>query len=284
MSRVLVTGATGTVGSAVVTELLHRGASVVAGIHEPVPPSDAWTGVEQRPFAFGAPQDELESALEGIDGLFLMRPPPISDVQRFLFPVVDAALRVGVRHIAFLSLQGVQFNRATPHHAVEQHLRQRQAPFTMLRPNFFMQNLSSTYAERIQRDGELYVPAGRAFTAFIDARDVGAVAAAVLTEPGHVGNAYTLSGEQPLTYRQVAAIMTDVLARPIRYARPSEDDYLASLAAEGAPDDYIQVQKMIHRVVRRNVSALPNRSIRRLAGRPATRMRTFVADYQRTWA
>lgn len=158
-------------------------------------------------------------------------------------------MKVGVRSIAFLSLQGVQFNRATPHHAVEQYLRQQQAPFTMLRPNFFMQNLSSTYAERIRRDGELFVPAGRAFTAFIDARDVGAVAAAVLTEPGHASRAYTLSGEQALTYRKVAAIMTDVLGRPIRFL-PSEADYLASLAAEGAPEDYIEVQKMIHRIVR----------------------------------
>ena len=85
MTRVFVTGPTGTVGSAVVTKLLARGATVVAGVLEPVAPTDAWAAVEQRPFAFGAPLGSAKTALEGADGLFLMRPPPISDVQTFLF-------------------------------------------------------------------------------------------------------------------------------------------------------------------------------------------------------
>ncbi len=174
-----------------------------------------------------------------------MRPPAIADVQSTLFRVIDAAHRRGIRQIAFLSLQGVQANRKTPHHAVERYLRERKSPYTFLRPNFFMQNLSTTYAAPIRDRGEIFVPAGRSRTAFIDARDVGAVAAVTLTHPGHVGKAYTLSGEQSLTYREVAAVMSEVLGRPIRYDRPSEDLYLAQLAAQrsarglhrGAEDD-----------------------------------------------
>ncbi|MBB1517414.1 NmrA family NAD(P)-binding protein [Tessaracoccus sp. MC1679] len=183
----------------------------------------------------------------------------------------------------FLSLQGVQFNRDTPHHQVEAYLKATQAPYTMLRPNFFMQNLSSTYAADIARHSEIRVPAGRSRTAFIDARDIGSVAAAVFTEPGHDRKAYTLSGEQSLSYTDVAQIMSRVLGRPITYTRPTEHEYLAQLAADGRPADYISVQKMIYRVVRLNASAAPNRSIRRLTGSPATRFDRFVNDHRDLW-
>jgi uncharacterized protein YbjT (DUF2867 family) len=146
-----------------------------------------------------------------------------------------------------------------------------------------MQNLTTTYAADIRESGRIFVPAGSARTAFIDARDIGRVAATILTQPGHLRRAYTLSGEQSLTYRDVARIMTQVLGRTIGYARPSEAEYLDRLRSQGQPEDYIAVQKMIHRVVRLNVSALPNRSVRRLTARPATPLAQFIADYRSAW-
>ncbi len=81
----------------------------------------------------------------------------------------------------------------------------------------------------------------------------------------------------------MAAILTEVLGRPIRYLRPSEQEYLASLAAQGAPQDYLDVQKMIHRAVRMNASAFPNRTVRRLTGEPAARLERFVRDHADVW-
>lgn len=114
----------------------------------------------------------------------------------------------------FLSLQGVQLNTRTPHHAVEAYLKATATPNTSLRPNFFMQSLSSTYAAEIRDDDEIYLLAGRSFTALIDARDIGRVAAVVLTQAGHLGKAYTLSGEQTPTYRKVARILSRVPTAP----------------------------------------------------------------------
>lgn len=283
MSAVFVTGATGTVGSAVLTHLLEHQQRVIAGIHSPDGADRLPAGVEARTFEFGGPAHAIEQALADTDRLFLMRPPAIADVGAHLFPVIDVALSLGVRQIVFLSLQGVQFNRRTPHHAVETYLRRTDAPFTFLRPNFFMQNLSSVYAADIRDHSEIRVPAGRARTAFIDARDVGRVAATVLSQPGHLGKAYTLSGEHSLSYFDVARIMTDVLGRPITYARPTERDYLAGLVKQGKPADYVAVQRMIYRVVRMNASALPNRTIRLLTGLPATSFADFVRDHQQLW-
>ncbi|MEN0083177.1 MAG: SDR family oxidoreductase [Leifsonia sp.] len=278
-----MTGATGTVGYAVCQHLSAAGASVIGAVRGRADVERLPAGVQPRLFDFDSTPRELEAALQGTDRVFLMRPPAIADVQSHLFPFIDAAQQVGVRQIVFLSLQGVQMNRATPHHAVESYLRISAAPYTFLWPNFFMQNLSTTYAARIRERGEIFVPAGRSRTAFIDARDIGRVAAAVFTQPGHVSKAYTLSGEQSLSYAQVARIMTAEMGRPIRYMRPSEGEYLSALEAQGAPADYIAVQKMIHRVVRLNISAFPNHSIRKLTGQPATRLDQFVRDYRDAW-
>lgn len=280
---VLVTGATGTVGDAVTEFLLQRGESVLGAVRSADDAARLREGVKARHFDFSMSPAELDAALDGCDRLFLMRPPAIADVQKYLFPVIDAAQRLGIRQIVFLSLQGVQQNRRTPHYAVEQYLKSSGAPYTSLRPNFFMQNLATTHAAEIRDDDDIFVPAGRSFTAFIDARDIGRVAAVVLTESGHVGRAYTLSGEQSLTYRNVAAILSDVLGRSIHYRRPSETDYLDRLRQQGKPEDYIAVQKMIYRIVRFNISAFPNRSVRRLTGQPATTLREFAAREQDAW-
>lgn len=281
---IFVTGATGTVGSSVVAHLLRAGERVVVGVRSSDDEQKVDSAAEKRRFDFAASAAEHRASLEGCDRLFLMRPPPIDDVRRYLFPVIDAALSVGVTQIVFLSLQGVQHNTSTPHHAVEEYLRKVDAPYTFLRPNFFMQNLSTTHRDAIRDEDEIYVPAGRAFTAFIDAHDIGRVASAVFTTPGHVRKAYTLKGEQTLTYARVARILSDVLHRKITYVRPSETEYLDRIARDGASEDYVRVQQMIYRIVRWNVSAFPNRKIRKLTGQPATTFRQFAEREKAAWA
>jgi len=295
---VLVTGSTGNVGRAVARHLALAGETVISGVRDEAAGEaagegagagvrDEGTGVapgtEARVLDFENPAG-WPAALDGVDRMFLLRPPQISDVRRFLFPPIDRALDAGVRQIVFLSLQGVQFNAVTPHRAVEKYLRERSAPFTFLRPNFFMQNLSTTYRDDIRDRGEIFAPAARARTAFVDTDDLGAVAAAVLTRPGHLGKAYTLSGEQSLDYYGVARQLTAALGYEVRYASPSVEEYVARLTEQGAAADYIEVQKMIYRVVRMNVSAFPNRTIRRLTGRPATTFAEFAHRERATLA
>jgi uncharacterized protein YbjT (DUF2867 family) len=279
---VLVTGSTGNVGRAVATHLLALDQSVVSGVRTLLDPAVV-AGTEPRAFDFADPSG-WPAALAGVDRLFLLRPPAISDVRTYLFPLIDSALDAGVNHVVFLSLQGVQFNRATPHHAVEKFLRERKAPYTFLRPNFFMQNLSTTYRDDIRARGEIFVPAAHARTAFVDTDDLGRVAALVFTEAGHLGKAYTLSGEQSLNYFDVARILTEALGYPVVYPKPTVDEYVARLREQGAADDYVEVQKMIYRIVRMNVSALPNRTIRKLTRRPATTFEEFAGRERNAWA
>ena len=147
-----------------------------------------------------------------------------------------------------------------------------------------MQNLSTTYQDDIRNHGEISVPAAHARTAFVDTDDVGRVASHVLTHPGHLRKAYTLSGEQSLSYFGVADILTRVLGYPVRYTEPTVAEYVDRLQRAGTAPDYIDVQKMIYKIVRTNVSAFPNRAIRRITGTPATTFEQFARREQAAWA
>lgn len=137
---VVVTGASGNVGAAVVDELRALGADARPALKPGFDFVDAST--------YG-------TTVAGADGLFLLRPPPIGDVKSTLNVLVDRAVDAGVKHIVFLSVAGVQDKRWVPHHAVEEHVRKTGVPFTFLRAGFFMQNLVDAYARDIRERGEI---------------------------------------------------------------------------------------------------------------------------------
>lgn len=280
MTNILVTGASGNVGREVVKALMAQNVNVISAISSKDQSAKSAAAVL---FDF-ADQSTWDKALHGVDKLFLMRPPAIADVKTYLFPFIDRALEKGVRHIVFLSLQGVQFNPLTPHYKVERYLKKRKAPYTFIRPNFFMQNLSTFYAESIRERDELFLPAGAGKTAFVDVRDIGAVVAKTMQDDSHIGRAYTLSGSESLDYYQVATILSDVLRRPITYRNPSVQQYVERLRAAQANEDFIKVQKMLYFVVRHNFSSGTSDDVRTLLGREPIKLKQFARDYAVSWA
>lgn len=153
--------------------------------------------------------------------MFLVRPPALGNVKRDLLPAVAAARDAGVEHVVFLSLQGAQRNKVVPHATVEAWLRDSVLSWTFVRASFFCQNLTTTHVIDVRDRDEIVVPAGRGATAFVDAEDVCAVAAAALLDPAlHADRAWTVTGPRALTYAQVAQILSAELDRPIRYDRP----------------------------------------------------------------
>jgi uncharacterized protein YbjT (DUF2867 family) len=148
-TKILVTGATGNVGAATIAHLLaqYAGAVEVTAAVQDVPRArQALLHPELRFVRFNFKDvSTVKAALTGVDKLFLLRPPQLADVRQYLEPVVLAAKAAGVKHVVFLSLQGVEHNKLTPHYKVEQIIRREGLPYTFLRPSFFMQNLSTTH-------------------------------------------------------------------------------------------------------------------------------------------
>jgi uncharacterized protein YbjT (DUF2867 family) len=277
----LVVGASGNVGSQLVQILAVQGEPVRAAMRATsnarLPKGATAVRLDfADPASFGP-------ALAGVDRLFLLRPPAISDTKRYLNPFIDAARRAGVERVAFLSLQGAERNPVVPHHQVERYLMKLNMEWTFLRAGFFMQNLSTTHRDEIRDQGEIIVPAGRGRTSFIDVRDIAAVAALALCGEGHSRQAYTLTGAEALGYSEVAALLSAALGRPIAYRRPSLARFVRSWRARGAAPAYILVMLGIYLTARFGMAAGIAPDVGRLLGRAPIAMGQFIADHRAAW-
>jgi uncharacterized protein YbjT (DUF2867 family) len=274
---ILVTGATGTVGQHVVAALSDRDTDIRLGVRDPESISegiaDAGAVVE---FDFTKPET-WGRALTDADGVFLVRPPVVDKSEIGSF--VEAADRVGVARVVYLSALGAEKNVLIPHHWIEKRLVATDMEYTSLRASFFMQNLLEVHREDIVEHGELFVPAGEGKTSFVDARDVGEAAAIALTEPGHANRAYDLTGPEALSYAEVATIFSDVLDRPIRYPNPSLLAFARRMRRRGKPLAFIALMCGIYTTARLGLADRLTDDSRTLLGRRPRGMRSFVEDH-----
>ena len=288
--RLLLTGATGNVGAAALRALLRLrlpGTVVVAAdraldhARQQLVPGMA-DHVESVPFDFTKPET-VAPALKGITGLLLVRPPAISDVARYLKPVVQAAAAAGVQHVVFLSLQGAQYNPFVPHHKVEGYLKKSGLRYSLLRPSFFLQNLSTTHRDDIRERDQLLLPAGHARTSFVDAVDVGEVAAKLLLTPPAASAGYELTSREALTYDEVAAQLSAVLGRRIRYRAAGIREFRAYERAKGTPTALVNVMTGIYLAARFGLAAHVSPVLAELLGREPGTLRAFLARERTCW-
>lgn len=227
-------------------------------------------------------------ALAGCDAVFLLRPPALADMRATLCPFVDAAVRAGVRHVVFLSVAGAERLRWVPHRAVEAHLPGAGCGWTLLRPGFFAQNLQEAYRRDIVEDGRLYVPAAQGRVAFVDVRDIAAVAAEVFTDPAEFdGAALTLTGPAAVRFDAVAGALRAALGRPVRYVPASVPGYAWHLRVRrGLPWGQIAVQTVLHLGLRRGAAERVDPTLGRLLGRLGRSPRgieDYVRDHVPLW-
>jgi len=272
----LVTGATGTVGSVVAAELTERDEPVKAATRDPEG-ADLAAGTTPTEFDFDRPET-WGPALSGVDRLFVVRPPTATRVGQSLLPFLDAAERTGVEHAVVLSVLGAERNPLLPHRRVERHVERSGMAHTHLRASFFMQNFAEVHLADV-RDGRIVVPAGDGETSFVDARDVGAVGAAALAEPGHRGRAYDLTGPEALDYRAAAAVFAAVLGRPVRYVDPSIPAFLRHELGRGRSLGFALTMTGIYTTARLGLAGRVTDDVERALERPPRDLATFVADH-----
>jgi len=274
-----VTGAPGNVGTPLVEALLAQGARVRVLARRPDHAREVFgerQGLEFGALEFGN-RTTYVAAFQGVHRLFVTRPPQLSRVGRDMVPALDVALGAGVQQMVLLSLQGAEKNPVVPHAQLEKYLIGSGANYTLLRPSFFMQNLTTMHLPELRR-GEVYVPAGRGRTSFIDVRDIADVAALVLTEPGHAGQAYELTGSEALTYTEVAEKFSAATGRPVRYADPSPLAFFRHMRARGLPAAQVLMIEAIYAAARFGLAARVTPETARLLDRAPRSFDEFARE------
>ncbi len=228
------------------------------------------------------------AALDGIELLFLLYPLPQPwTVKTRMLPFVDAAVAAGCRHIVYIATPGSDTIRSNPHYRVERHIEKSGAAYTFIHASYFMQNLCrrvSTHGWEIALRDEIFIPAGRGRTTFIDSRDVAAVCLKIFQDPGPYRNVtLSLTGPQRLDFHEVADILTEVLGRPIRYVDPGFARFWARALRRGVRLDVLAFMTLVYTLTRRGHNEPVTDELQRHLGHSGTTLRTFAQDYAWRW-
>lgn len=279
MERILVTGSTGNVGSYVL-EFLSKNADVevIAAVSKPNSAAKFPAHIKTVLLDFGKPES-FEPALEGVDRVFLMRPPHIANTKTTFLPFIETAKNKGIRHIVFLSLIGVENNKIVPHYKIEKYLLASGIPYTFLRAGFFMQNLNTTHLEDIKKLRKIILPAGNGKTSFVDTRDVAEVGALSLSGDQHLNKKYNLTGNKALTYFEVAGILSSVLKTPVVYEPASVFRFYSHMKKQGHKTAFIFVVIALYLVTRFGKAGNIYPDIRQLLGRDPISFEKYATDH-----
>jgi uncharacterized protein YbjT (DUF2867 family) len=281
---ILVTGATGTVGRALLDELATTGEPVRAMTRRPAT-ADLPGSVE----VVGGDLDDpasLEDALRDVDRVFAVSTGPAGPVQDRDLAV--AAAKAGASRIVKLSTLSVDDDRIDDpitrwHRAGEDAVRDSGVAWTFLRPTGFMSN-ALHWAGTIASHDTVYHPYGDGRVALIDPRDIAAVAATVLTRPGHDGRAYPLCGPEALGPADEVAILSEVLGRPLRYVEVSPEDAHRTMVERGMPPELADAVVAKAATTREPGVGIPDRELSLLLDTTPRTFRAWVRDHVAAFA
>jgi uncharacterized protein YbjT (DUF2867 family) len=276
---ILVTGASGVLGRAIVDTFTGAGLAVRQAVRNP---EKAKPGIESVRFDYTEPAT-FGPALEGAGGLLLMAPPLDPNAAAELRPVIALAKEAGVQHIVLISAVGVNHNEQAPLRIVEHAVMDSGIPYTILRPNFFMENFSEGYlAASIKEQSGIFLAAGDGRTSFISVRDIAAVALAAFQKQ-LAGQEFELSGAEALDHSQVAKVIGDALGRTVTYHSLSEQEMVAGARKAGIPEPAIGHIAMLYGIVRAGYAAGVTGDVEKVTGRKPISFKGFAETAKDAW-
>ena len=276
MNKILVLGAHGTVGSALVQALQAQGQAVAKAT------SRAPQGADQVHLNL-LTGEGLASAFQGVDRAFLLSPPGHVNQDELLGPVIQAARQHGLKKVVLMSAMGADADEAAPLRKAERLLEASGLAWNVIRPNWFMQNFNSYWLHGILNQGAILLPTGTARGSFIDTRDIADVAAALLTGHALDNRAFDLTGPQALDHAQVAAILSQETGRAIGYQDITPEAMRGGLLGAGLPAPYVEFMLLILSYFRAGYSERTTDAVQQITGRAPRTLQQYARDHRASW-
>ena len=275
---ILITGASGNVGKEVLKQVAATGAKVRAAFQTVTKAAAAPSGVEITTMDYNKPET-LQAALMGIERVFLVAP-PTPNLPALERKAIDEIKQSGVRHVVKLSAMGGRDAIFPRQHAdSEDYIKSSGVPYTLLRPNGFMQNFVTYNGATINTQNAFYGSQGVGEVSHIDLRDIAAVTVKTLTENGHEGKAYTLTGPEALSNARVAEILSEDTGREIRYVDLPAEQFKQALLGAGLPEWSANALVDLQQFYRRGSASAVTRDVEHLLGRKPISFEQFSRDY-----
>jgi uncharacterized protein YbjT (DUF2867 family) len=272
MQKTLITGATGVLGRAIVKSAIDAGLAVRQGVRNP---SKAAPGAEAVHFDY-ADSSTISPALAGVSALVLMAPPLDANAPALLGPAVTAAKAAGVQHIVLISAFGVNHNEQAPMRIVEHLVIDSGVPYTILRPNFFMENFSAGFlASSIRKQHAIFLAAGDGKTSFVSVEDIAAAVTASLKQP-LTGKEFDLTGPTALDHSEVARVIAEVSGQATAYHALTEEQMLEGARAQGMPEPIVAYLAMLYAIVRAGFAAGISGDLEAITGKKPTSFGAFA--------
>jgi uncharacterized protein YbjT (DUF2867 family) len=283
---ILVIGGRSKIGSALIEELIGRGEQVRALVRESER-TDSFAGAVQTIVGDLGDPGSLNRAMQGIDKAFLLCGPTPDEVA-LNKNAIDAAEGVEVELLVRSSILGSDpASKATflsDHGVCDEYLRDADVTHAIVHPNLFLQNVPETTIPSIDADGNFYANAADARISMVDTRDVAAVAAVLLTQPGHEGSEHDVTGPEALSYADVASKLSAATGREINYVDVPDDAVRPALSGFGLGDWMVESLVSLYEDYRRSgtdgYAARVTDTVARLVGRPARTLDQLLAEQQ----
>ena len=285
---ILVTGATGNVGSTLIPNLIAMGATVRALVRDESRAQGLRDqGVEVVIGDLDKPET-LDAAFGGVDKVFLLTPPNPNQVAQARNGIA-AAKRAGSPHIVRLSAGALKempgaLPRVSAQHAeIDAELKASGLPYTILRPHNFMQNTLMA-AQTIASDGAVYMPMKEGKLGMIDVRDIVDVAAKVLTEDGHEGKTYGLTGPASISYQDIAAALSKALGKEVKYVDVPLEAGREGMVGMGLPEWFADAMTEYNTAFGKGYGDFTAPDVEEITGHPARSYETFARDFAQAFA
>lgn len=274
MSTILVLGATGKTGRRITDHLLAAGHTVRAASRTPADPAD---GVVPVRFDWND-SDTYDAALEGADAVYVIPPALRLDYAEDAEALFARAVAAGVSHGVMLSARGAEHAPEGAMFRTEEALRAAFPTWAVVRPTWFMQNFTeSFFRSGIEQQGVVVAPAGDGLEPFIDADDIAAVAAALLTRPGLAGDVYAVSGPEAITHARAAELLSEAAGSPIAYVDADPAEWERQTTEAGVPAAYSELLGRLFGVIRDGHDAHLSDGVQRALGREPVAFANWAA-------